>query len=513
MSKKYAIGVDIGTTSTKSVLFSVDGTVIANHGIEYPLYSPTPAMAEQDPEEIFQAVVRTIQTVVKTSDVKPEEILCVSFSSAMHSVIAVDQQGKPLTKCITWADNRSAEWTEKIKNEYNGHEIYLRTGTPIHPMAPLSKLTWLSNEQPELVKGTHKFISIKEYVFFKLFNEYVIDYSIASATGLFNLKNLAWDEEALKVAGVTTDQLSTPVSTMHQLKGLNPELAVDMHLLPDTPFIVGASDGVLSNLGVNAIEPGVVAVTIGTSGAIRAVTDKPVVDPKGRIFCYALTEDHWVIGGPVNNGGMIFRWARDQFGASEVETAKRLGKDPYEVLTDIAALVKPGADGLLFHPYLSGERAPLWDANAKGSFFGLGLHHKKEHMIRAVLEGVIFNLYTVLLALEELIGEPTKIQATGGFARSALWRQMMADIFNQEVSVPESFESSCLGAVILGLYSLGEVDSLNVVSDMVGATNHHYPIKENSEVYKELTAIYIRLARLFKEEYESITAFQKKYVH
>jgi gluconokinase len=167
----------------------------------------------------------------------------------------------------------------------------------------------------------------------------------------------------------------------------------------------------------------------------------------------------------------------------------------------------------LFHPYLSGERAPLWDANAKGSFFGLGLHHKKEHMIRAVLEGVIFNLYTVLLALEELIGEPTKIQATGGFARSALWRQMMADIFNQEVSVPESFESSCLGAVILGLYSLGEVDSLNVVSDMVGATNHHYPIKENSEVYKELTAIYIRLARLFKEEYESITAFQKKYVH
>ncbi|TYR79472.1 gluconokinase [Priestia megaterium] len=513
MNTKYAIGVDIGTTSTKSVLFSTDGTVISSFGVEYPLYSPIPDMAEQDPDEIFQAVVTTIQTVIEKSRVNPNDILCVSFSSAMHSVIAVDQKGKPLTRCITWADNRSAKWADKIKNEWNGHEIYLRTGTPVHPMSPLSKLTWLRYEQPELVARTYKFISIKEYVFYKLFNEYVIDYSIASATGMFNLKNLAWDEEALRIMGISADQLSTPVSTTHRMQGLNPELASQMNLVPTIPFVIGASDGVLSNLGVNAIEPGVVAVTIGTSGAIRAVTDRPIVDPKGRIFCYALTENHWVIGGPVNNGGMIFRWARDQFGAAEVETAKRLGKDPYEVLTDIAALVNPGADGLLFHPYLSGERAPLWDANARGSFFGLGLHHKKEHMIRAVLEGVIFNLYTVLLALEELIGEPKKIQATGGFARSPLWRQMMADIFNQEVSVPESFESSCLGAVIIGLYSLGEIDSLNVVSNMVGATHHHQPNKENIEVYKELTAIYIRLSRVLKEEYESIATFQKKRVN
>jgi gluconokinase len=289
--------------------------------------------------------------------------------------------------------------------------------------------------------------------------------------------------------------------------------ANEMNLLADTPFVVGASDGVLSNLGVNAIEPGSLAVTIGTSGAIRTVTDKPVTDPKGRIFCYALTENHWVVGGPVNNGGMIFRWVRDQLGASEIETAKRLGMDPYEVLTQIAAKVKPGADGLLFHPYLSGERAPLWDANARGSFFGLGLHHKKEHLIRAVLEGVIFNLYTVLLALKELIGEPKKIQATGGFARSQLWRQMMADIFNQELYVPESFESSCLGAAILGLYSLGLVDSLNVVSEMVGASHYHKPIQKNVEVYQELAPIYIHVSRSLNEDYQRIAAFQKKMVH
>ncbi|KOO37359.1 gluconokinase [Priestia koreensis] len=512
MSQKYMIGVDIGTTSTKSVLFRKDGSMVARHGIEYPLFSPTPLTAEQDPEEIFQAVIQTVKKVIQKSDVSSDDILFVSFSSAMHSLIAVNEQGKPLTNCITWADNRSAQWAEKIKDEWNGHEIYLRTGTPIHPMSPLSKLTWLRHEKTDLFASAHKFISIKEYIFYKLFNEYVIDYSIASATGLFNLKELNWDEEALHVAGVTPDRLSNPVPTTYKIEGLDQDFAVEMGLNPSTPFIVGASDGVLSNLGVNAIDPGVVAVTIGTSGAIRTVTDKPVTDPKGRIFCYALTEDKWVIGGPVNNGGMIFRWVRDQLGASEVEAAKRLGMDPYDLLTEIASRVKPGADGLLFHPYLAGERAPLWDANARGSFFGLGLHHKKEHLIRAVLEGVIFNLYTVLLALEELIGEPTQIQATGGFARSELWRQMMADIFNQKLSVPESFESSCLGAVILGLYGLGEIDSLDVVKEMVGTTNHHTPNPENVEIYKELAPIFVRVSRVLKDEYRSITAFQKSHV-
>ncbi|SFD65122.1 gluconate kinase, FGGY family [Paenibacillus catalpae] len=512
MASSYVIGTDIGTTSTKSVLFDKGGRVIATHTIEYPLFSPKPDVAEQDPDEIFRAVVGTIKQVVSLGGVDQEGVLCVSFSSAMHSVIAVDGEGRPLTRCITWADNRSAFWTERIKNEMNGHQIYLRTGTPLHPMAPLSKLAWLKDTEPELFGRTHKFISIKEYVFYKLFKRYVIDYSIASATGLFNLSQLTWDAEALRVAGVTPDRLSEPVPTTYAMEGMEAQWAAEMGLPASTPFIVGASDGVLSNLGVNAIEPGTVAVTIGTSGAIRAVTDRPVTDPKGRIFCYALADNMWVIGGPVNNGGMIFRWLRDQLCSSETETAKRLGKDPYDILTEIAARVPAGADGLLFHPYLAGERAPLWDANARGSFFGLGLQHKKEHMIRAVLEGVIFNLFTVYMALEELIGHPTKIQATGGFARSELWRQMMADIFEQEVHVPESFESSCLGAAILGLYSIGEVDSLHVVSSMMGTSHKHQPEQGNVERYKELSRIYVRISRLLTSEYKEIAAYQKKWM-
>lgn len=506
------LGVDIGTTSTKSVLFAEAGKVLSMHHVEYPLYSPAPAIAEQDPEEIFQAVLETMKVAIKKANINVQNLKLVSFSSAMHSVLAIDENGKPLTRCITWADSRSTAWAKKIKEEHNGLDIYRRTGTPIHPMSPLAKLAWLREDQPEIFKKAHKFIGIKEYVFYKLFDEFVIDYSIASATGMFHLENLAWDKEALQVAGVTEDKLAKPVPTTHYLSGLKDSYQSELGIPADTPFVVGASDGVLSNLGVNAIDPGVVAVTIGTSGAIRTVTDKPVTDPKGRIFCYCLTENHWVVGGPVNNGGMTFRWVRDELASSEVETAKRLGIDPYEVLTKIASRVTPGADGLLFHPYLAGERAPLWNANARGSFFGLGLHHKKEHMVRAVLEGVILNLYTVMLALQEVIGAPKQIQATGGFARSELWRQMMADIFDQEVIVPESFESSCLGAVVLGMYALGEIDDFSIMKELVGSTHTHQPISDNVDIYQDLTSIYIRISRVLEQEYDAIADFQNKWV-
>ncbi|KGM45030.1 gluconokinase [Neobacillus niacini] len=504
----YMLGVDIGTTSTKAVLFTENGSVIQTENIGYPLFTPNIATAEQDPEEIFQAVLTAISSITKKhSNKKPSFI---SFSSAMHSVIAMDENGKPLTPCITWADNRSETWAHKIKNELDGHNVYKRTGTPIHPMSPLSKITWIVNERPEIAVNTKKYIGIKEYIFKKFFDQYAVDYSLASSMGLMNLKNLDWDDEALEIAGITRDQLSKLVPTTKIFTNCDPFLANQIGIDLQTPFVIGASDGVLSNLGVNAIRKGEIAVTIGTSGAIRTIIDNPKTDEKGRIFCYALTEKHWVIGGPVNNGGMVLRWIRDEFASSEVETAKRLGIDPYEVLTKIAERVRPGADGLLFHPYLAGERAPLWNPDVRGSFFGLTLSHKKEHMIRAALEGVIFNLYTVFLALIECMDEPvTRIQATGGFARSDVWRQMMSDIFESEVVVPESYESSCLGACILGLYALGQIDSFESVSEMIGSTYKHKPKEESVKEYRQLLPIFINLSRVLENEYTQIANYQR----
>ncbi|RYL95112.1 gluconokinase [Sporolactobacillus sp. THM7-4] len=509
MGKSYMIGADIGTTSTKAVLYDKAGTIVAYANHEYPLYTPDSLTAEQDPDEIFTAVLSVIHDVVEKSQVAPEAISFVSFSCAMHSVIPVDPNGKPLMSCMTWADNRSIDWCNRLKTDLGGHEIYMRTGTPIHPMSPLPKLLWMRHERPEIFNRAAKFISIKEYVFYKLFHKYVVDYSIASCTGLLNINTLSWDKEALDLVGITEDQLSRPVPTVQTVTGIDPLYAGQMGLRKETTFVLGASDGVLSNLGVNAIDPGVVAVTIGTSGAIRTVVDKPSVDPKERLFCYELLDDKWVVGGPVNNGGGILRWTKDEFAASEVETARRLGISPYDVLTRMAGRVKPGSDGLIFQPYFSGERAPLWNPNARGAFFGLTLHHQKQHMIRAVLEGIIYNLYSVMLAMRERTGEPKKIQATGGFARSALWRQMMADIFDQPVTVPESFESSCLGAAVLGLYATGGTDDLSVVSKMIGSVHSHQPIEENVKVYQRIFPIFIRLSRKLNDEWDDIAAFQR----
>ncbi|MGY3778729.1 gluconokinase [Isobaculum melis] len=510
--EKYVIGVDIGTTSTKAVLYDPKGQVKGYANQEYPLYQEIPDMAEQDPDEIFEAVIDVLTQVIRKSGADAKKIAGISFSSAMHSLILLDQDNHLLTRCITWADNRAYHQAERLKESEQGLAIYHRTGTPIHPMSPLNKMLWLKEEKPELYQKTAHFIGIKEYIFYKLFHQFKVDISIASATGLFNIHQLDWDQEVLDLLEITKEQLSELVPTSEQVIGLNESYAEVMDLPIDVPFIVGASDGCLSNLGVNAIDGETLAITIGTSGAVRMVADKPVTDAKGRTFCYALAENKWVIGGPVNNGGIVFRWVRDQLFAPEKITAEQMKVDSYEILTQIAEKIPAGSEGLIFHPFLGGERAPLWDANAKGSYIGLTTRHTRAHMVRASLEGIVFNLYSVLLILEELVDRPKRIHATGGFARSALWRQLLADIFEQEVSIPESYESSCLGAAVIGMESLGFIQSIDEVSKMIGVTNQHIPNEAHFPVYRELLPIFIRTTRLLQQEFQAISDFQRKYV-
>ncbi len=375
-------------------------------------------------------------------------------------------------------------------------------------MSPLVKLLWLQQAMPAVWGRARRFVGIKEYVLARLCGSYVVDHSIASATGLFNLRERDWDVGALALAGLEPSRLSALVPTTHRLS-LDDAACGLLGLDARTPIVVGANDGVLSNLGVGAIARGAVALTIGTSGAMRTVVDAPQTDPDGRTFCYVLTDDRWVVGGPVNNGGIVLRWVRDEFAAAETETAKRLGIDPYDVLTHIAARVPAGAEGLLFHPFLAGERAPLWNPDLRGSFFGLAMHHRKEHMIRAVLEGVLMNLHTILPAVEALVGPTHVIKATGGFARSPMWRQMLADVFDREVVVPESIESSCFGAAMLGLYAVGELASLDDVAALIGSTHRHAPDPRAASAYARLAPIFESLPRQLTAQYEAITAFQR----
>ncbi|OYD08124.1 gluconokinase [Paludifilum halophilum] len=503
------IGLDIGTTSTKAVVFGPFGRIQGSCSVGYDLVHPRPSWAEQEPEEILSAAAEALRKALEQSGADGNQVTAVGVSSAMHSLLALDESGRPLTRSIIWADSRSIEQTKKIRRDLGGKALYRRTGTPIHPMSPLSKLLWMREENPTLFHSAAKFISIKEYLFFRLFGQYVVDTSIASATGLFNLEKSDWDEKALTIAGINREQLSTIVPTTHVVEGLDPDWAETMGLPTDTPWVVGASDGVLANLGVGAIDPGEMAVTIGTSAAVRAVTDRPRTDESERTFCYALTEKHWVIGGPANNGGILLRWLRDEFASPESEVAARLEKDPYDLMLQYAEKVPAGSEGLLFLPFLAGERAPYWNANARGSFFGIGLHHKREHFIRAVLEGVSISVFSIGIALRELAGPARDIRASGGFSRSPLWRQILCDVMGRELVIPETGEASALGAAVLALYGLGAIDDLSEVKEWIRIQHRHQPNLSDTETYLNLYYMYERLYRKLKDEFDVIAHFQR----
>lgn len=503
---QYVIGVDIGTTSTKAVLFQTDGTVMGSAYEFYPLIKEKPEFAEQELTAIYDAVLNTIKQVILKTKTTAEQIINVSFSSAMHSLILMDDENQPLTRSITWADNRANHCAEQLKST-NGSEIYQRTGTPIHPMSPLCKIIWFKEQQSELFEQTKKFIGVKEYVFYQLFGKYVVDYSVASSTGLFNIHDLTWDSLALREAGITIDQLPLAVSPTTQVSGMKEEIANELGLFVNTPFVLGGSDGCLSNLGVGAVDSKSVAITIGTSAAVRMVTDKPYVDTDERTFCYVLDENHYVVGGAINNGGVIMDWAKKQFFHSEMALDKQ---DEYETMMELIASVPTGSNGLLFHPYLNGERAPLWQGEARGSFFGLHLMHEEKHFLRAVLEGICLNIYDVLHEITEQTGKPDKIIATGGFSQSPVWRQLLTDVVQQEIFIPESFESSCLGAVVLGLKSAGIIDEIKAVKSMIGFERHHQPNLQESTVYKDIFPLYRKLSRQFSQNFEELGLLQER---
>lgn len=507
-SSKAILAVDIGTTSTKTMAVNRDGRIIASHAIEYPLHAPSADRAEQDPEQLLAAVLDSVRAVVDRAGLRKDDVLCVSFSCAMHGLIAVDGDFNPLTPCITWADNRAASYVQVLKERYDGHSIYLRTGTPLHPMSPLLKLMWLRDHEPRVFDAAAKFLGIKEFVLARCFGQAVIDRSLATATGLYNLRRHEWDDGALAAAGITAARLPEPVPTTHRLTGLRPELAARMGLSPDTPFVVGASDGVLANLGVGAHEPGVYAVTIGTSGAVRGVVRGPQTDAEGRLFCYALADDYWVVGGPINNGGIMFRWVRDELATLEAQEARAQGTDPYERLTQIAEEIPPGSEGLLFLALMAGERAPYWNPNARGVFFGLSLQHGKKQMIRAVLEGIMFRIHSVARALEENGGKAKEIRASGGFARSPFLLQLLADVLGTPVTVSETVEASGLGAAMLGLLAMGEVRSFDELQGWTTTSQRFEPNVTNTAIYEKLTGIYAKVYHQLEESFGEIAAFQ-----
>ncbi len=487
----YLIGVDIGTTSVKCIAVSMEGIVLADSTRHYPLDHPRSGYYEQRPEDIFQQTLDAISEV--NSQCVKDQLTGISFSAAMHTLVAVDYQGNPLTPLITWADTRSQKYADKLLIMDLGMKVYKRTGTPIHPMSPLCKIAWIRDNLSEIYDQSYKFISIKEFIWYRLTSKYEVDYSIASATGLMDIHLFKWCDLALDYLSILPDRLADLVPITHIHQGIANNYAEKMGVSPDTPLVIGASDGCLANLGTGSIQRDEATVTIGTSGAIRMFADKPITDDQMRLFCYILDQENYLIGGAINNGGKALEWFMKNF-APEVN-------DWNDYIATVVETIPPGSEGLICMPYLMGERSPHWDSITRGIFFGLRSVHTVQHFARSVMEGIVFNLYWVGLALEEVHCPYHKVYVSGGFAKSQQWVRMMTDIFEKEICIPDSVQSSALGAVFVAMKAFGQVSSFQDLPFNFNLTHKFHPDPEKQSIYRSYFEIFQNLYPILKQEF------------
>jgi gluconokinase len=474
---EYVIGIDIGTTHCKSVAMSVHGELLKQIQSGYPTIQQFTGQSEQEPEAVFNEVIELLHQTI--SDLGQHQLQAIAFSSAMHSIMAVDNEGKPLTNAYTWADIRSEEIADRWIAEGKQQLLYASIGVPLHPMLPLCKIKWMQVAMPSIFSAAKKFISIKEYIFCKLFGTYVVDFSTASASGFFDLENFRWNKKALELAGIDEERLSTLVPVDHFETELREEYKKRLGIQTHVPFIIGSTDGCLANIGSGAFDEGEGAVTIGTSGAVRVLTSKLTADVHQRLFNYAVTKNCFVCGGPVNNGGIVLSWFAEQFLGRKFESAS-----DFQWFLSEAIKVKPGSNGLIFLPYLLGERAPHWDAGLRAGFVGLNINHHREHMIRAVVEGVSFGIKAVLQATEETYGEIHSLFASGGFTQSDVWLQMVADILNKKIVVAGEVDASALGAIAIALQATGYIQDFRATRDWLKIKKTFHPDGTTQKAYQ-----------------------------
>jgi gluconokinase len=473
--KQYVTGVDIGTGSTKAVAINTEGKVIAASRFYYSANSPQTGYSEQDPEIIWQAFVNCINEIIKKVQHVP---IAVSFSSGMHSLLVMDNKNVAITPLITWADTRSEKIAEDIRKSAGAEKIYKATGTPIHSMSPLCKIKWLKENEQQIFKDAFKLISIKEFIWYRLFNTYQVDYSIASATGLFNIENLEWNKPSLQLCGITASRLSEIVPTDFIRKDMNPSIAATLHIPADTIFCIGASDGCLANIGSYATEPGIAALTIGTSGAVRIASVNRVNNYSAMIFNYVLDHKTFICGGPVNNGGNVLKWVFHTF-----LNNKNPSENDYDVFFKIIETIPAGCQGLLFLPYLYGERAPVWDEKASGVFFGIKSHHTNSHFLRAALEGICFTLKNILEIIEASTVYITQLNVSGGFVHSKTWMQMLADVCGKKICLEQTEDASSTGAALFYMKALHVINDYSSLSPAIKVTIE--PVENNHTVYEK----------------------------
>lgn len=504
----YVIGVDCGTSGTKTVLFDESGKVIASKTIEYPMYQPKNGYAEQDPADWANAMINTIKAVMSQSGVSKEDVKGVGISGQMHGLVMLDKDGNVLRKSIIWCDQRTAKEVEEMNKKLGEKKLIEITANPALTGWTAAKILWVKNNEPEIYEKCAHILLPKDYLRYVLTGEFATEVSDASGMQLLNVPNRCWSDEVLSALEIDKSLLGEVYESCEVTGEVTAKMAELTGLKEGTIVVGGAGDNAAAAVGTGVVEDGKAFTTIGTSGVVFAHTSSISIDPKGRVHtCCAAVPNSWHVMGVTQGAGLSLKWFRDNFCNAEKETASLMGVDEYYLMDKEAETVPVGANRLLYLPYLMGERTPHLDPDARGVFFGLSAMHTKKDMLRAVLEGVSYSLRDCVEVFREMDINVSDMMACGGGGTSPLWRSMLADLYNCPVKTVASKEGPALGVALLATVGAGIYTSVPEACNAVIKTDKtQEPIAENIPEYEKYYQLYREIYPALKASYKKLGA-------
>lgn len=503
---KYLIGIDIGTSATKTVLFDTEFNVITSAAKEYPMYQPQNGWAEQNPADWRDAVLETIKSIVEKSNADKDDILGIGLSGQMHGLVMLDEAGEPLRNSIIWCDQRTAKQCDEITNTVGREKMIEITANPAMTGFTAAKILWVRENEPEIYAKCKHILLPKDYIRYILTDEFATEVSDASGMQLLDVPNRCWSDELLEILKIDKALLPKVYESPEVTGTINAKTASITGLSEKTVVVGGAGDNAAAAVGTGVVRDGKAFTTIGTSGVVFAHTNKISIDPKGRVhtFCCAVP-GCWHIMGVTQAAGLSLKWFRDNFCGDYMQEAERQGVDPYYLMDKAAEKIPVGSNRLIYLPYLMGERTPHVDPNCRGVFFGLSAIHRKADMLRAVMEGVAYSLKNCNDILKEMGTTVDEMMACGGGGTSPLWRQMLADLYECEVKTVASKEGPALGVAILAAVGAGLYKSVEEACDAAVKTDKTCaPIAENSREYKKFYDIYNSLYNDLKDDFKAL---------
>jgi xylulokinase len=499
----YMMGIDVGTTGTRAVIVRPDGRVVgAATGNHQPMRMPKPGWAEQDPQDWWQAALVAIRAAIEQAGVKGSDIAAVGFSGQMHGVVLLDKALAVLRPALIWCDQRSQPQCDWITATVGAEQLIQYVSNPALTAFSAPKILWVRDNEPQIYERTAHFLLPKDFVRFRLTGEFATDVSDASGTLLLDVTHRRWSPEMLSALEIDAQILPKAFESPEISGEISREAAVLTGLSAGTPVVAGAGDQAASAVGNGIVLPGLTSATLGTSGVIFTFTAAPKLDPRGRIhtFCHAVP-GKWHVMGVTQGAGLSLRWFRDNFGLAESWYARLGDVDPYELIIREAEKVRPGSDGLLWLPYLMGERTPHLDSQARGMWFGLTAAHTRAHLVRSILEGVAFSLRDSLEILRDLGIPVEQIRASGGGSRSFVWRQVQADIYGKELVTLRNSEGAALGAALLAGVGAG------IYASVEGSAREAIQVKESMAPKPENVVAYERYYQVYRGLYPAVQEF------